>query len=52
MLFGDGVPDLTEPTADDVRFYADAGVHTAQLLMTGHGRPPSPRPNPPFARLA
>jgi hypothetical protein len=47
------VPDLTDTMAEDLRFYADSGVHTVQLLMTGHGRPPPPHPNPPaFARLA
>jgi hypothetical protein len=39
--------------AEDLRFYAETGVHTVQLLMTGHGHPPQPHPNPPaFARLA
>jgi hypothetical protein len=53
ILFAGGVPDLTETMAADLRFYAEAGVHTVQLLMTGHGGPPSPHPNPPaFARLA
>jgi hypothetical protein len=53
ILFAGGVPDLTETMAEDLRFYAEAGVHTVQLLMTGHGGPPSPHPNPPaFARLA
>jgi hypothetical protein len=53
ILFAGGVPDLTDTMAEDLRFYADAGVHTLQLLMTGHGRPPPPHPNPPaFARLA
>ncbi len=53
ILFADGVPDLTDTMAEDLRFYAEAGVHTVQLLMTGHRRPPSPHPNPPaFARLA
>jgi hypothetical protein len=53
ILFASGVPDLTEQMADDVALYRDAGVHTVQILMTGHGRPPSPHPNPPaFARLA
>jgi hypothetical protein len=53
ILFAGGVPDLSETMAEDLRFYAEAGVHTVQLLMTGHGRPPQPHPNPPaFARLA
>jgi hypothetical protein len=53
ILFAGGVPDLTDTMAEDLRFYAEAGVHTVQLLMTGHGRPPPPHPNPPaFARLA
>jgi hypothetical protein len=53
ILFAGGVPDLTDTMADDLRFYAEAGVHTVQLLMTGHRRPPPPHPNPPaFARLA
>jgi Domain of unknown function (DUF4838) len=52
ILFADGVPDLTETMADDLALYRDAGVHTVQMLVTGHGRP-SPHPNPPtFARLA
>jgi len=53
ILFAGGVPDLSETMAEDLRFYAKAGVDTVQLLMTGHGRPPQPHPNPPaFARLA
>jgi len=53
ILFAGGVPDLSATMAEDLRFYAEAGVHTVQLLMTGHGRPPQPHPNPPaFARLA
>src|SRR5918994_1040385 len=53
ILFAGGVPDLTHTMAEDLRFYAEAGVHTVQLLITGHGRPPSSHPNPPaFARLA
>jgi Domain of unknown function (DUF4838) len=53
ILFADGVPDLTETMAGDLAFYRDAGAHTVQMLMTGHGRPPSPHPNPvTFARLA
>jgi Domain of unknown function (DUF4838) len=53
ILFAGGVPDLTDTMAEDLRLYADAGVHTVQLLMTGHGSPPPPHPNPPaFARLA
>jgi hypothetical protein len=53
ILFAGAVPDLTDTMAEDLRYYADAGVHTVQLLMTGHGGPPSPHPNPPaFARLA
>jgi hypothetical protein len=53
ILFSGGVPDLTETMAEDLRCYAEAGVHTVQLLITGHGRPPPPHPNPPaFARLA
>ena len=53
ILFAGGVPDLTETMAEDLRFYAETGVHSVQLLMTGHGRRPQPHPNPPaFARLA
>jgi hypothetical protein len=53
ILFAGRVPDLTVTMADDLRFYAEAGVHTLQLLMTGHGRPPPQHPNlPAFARLA
>jgi hypothetical protein len=53
ILFSRGVPDLTETMGDDLRFYAEAGVDTVQLLMTGHGQAPPPHPNPPaFARLA
>jgi hypothetical protein len=53
IRFADGVPDLTATMAEDLRFYAETGVHTVQLLMTGHGHPPQPHPNPPaFARLA
>ena len=53
ILFADGVPDLTATMAEDLRFYAETGVHSVQLLMTGHGRRPQPHPNPPaFARLA
>jgi Domain of unknown function (DUF4838) len=53
ILFSRGVPDLTDTIGDDLRFYAEAGVDTVQLLMTGHGQAPPPHPNPPaFARLA
>ena len=53
ILFSGGVPDLTETMAEDLRFYAESGVDTVQLLITGHGHPPPPHPNPPaFARLA
>jgi hypothetical protein len=53
ILFSGGVPDLTKTMADDLAFYRHAGVHTVQMLITGHGRMPSPHPNPPaFARLA
>ena len=53
LLFAGGVPDLTATMADDLAFYRDAGVHTVQMLMTGHGRRPPRHPNPPaFARLA
>lgn len=53
ILFAGGVPDLSETMAKDLAFYRQAGVHTVQMLMTGHRRPPSPHPNPPaFARLA
>lgn len=53
ILFAGGVPDLTKTMAEDLRFYAEAGVHTVQMLMTGHGQAPPPHPNPPaFARLA
>jgi hypothetical protein len=53
ILFAGGVPDLTVTMADDLAFYRDAGAHTVQILMTGHGRPPPPHPNPrAFARLA
>jgi hypothetical protein len=53
ILFSGGVPDLTGTIRDDLRFYCEAGVDTVELLMTGHGRAPSPHPNPPaFARFA
>jgi Domain of unknown function (DUF4838) len=53
ILFAGGVPDLTRTMANDLAFYRDVGVHTVQMLITGHGRTPSPHPNPPaFARLA
>jgi hypothetical protein len=53
ILFAGGVPDLTETMAADLAFYRDAGVHTVQMLMTGHGRPPLPHANPAaFPRLA
>jgi hypothetical protein len=53
ILFADGVPDLTETMATDLAFYRDAGVHTVQMLMTGHGRPPGPQANvAAFPRLA
>ena len=53
ILFAGGVPDLTETMREDLAFYREAGVHTVQMLATGHGRPPSPHPNPPaFARFA
>ena len=53
ILFAGGVPDLTETMADDLAYYRQAGVHTVQILITGHGRAPEPHPNlPAFARLA
>jgi Domain of unknown function (DUF4838) len=53
IRFSGGVPDLSRPMADDLAFYRDAGVHTVQMLITGHGGPPPPHPNPPaFARLS
>jgi hypothetical protein len=53
LRFSEGVPDLTSTMAPDLAFYRGAGVHTVQMLSTGHGRAPSPHPNPPaFARLA
>jgi Domain of unknown function (DUF4838) len=53
ILFAGGVPDLRGTIAEDLAFYRDAGVHTVQMLCTGHGRRPSPHPNPlAFARLA
>jgi hypothetical protein len=53
ILFAAGVPDLRETMAEDLSFYRETGVHTVQLLATGHGRTPAPHPNPPaFARLA
>jgi hypothetical protein len=53
ILFSRGIPDLSETMAADLALYRDAGVHTVQMLITGHGRPPTPHPNPPaFARLA
>jgi hypothetical protein len=53
ILFAGGVPDLAETMADDLAYYREAGVHTVQMLITGHGRVPEPHPNPPaFARLA
>jgi hypothetical protein len=53
ILFSGGIPDLSETMAADLALYRDAGVHTVQMLITGHGRSPTPHPNPPaFARLA
>ena len=53
ILFSGGVPDLTETMARDLALYGNAGVHTVHMLATGHGRPPSPHPNPvAFTRLA
>src|SRR5919199_2281731 len=53
LLFSEGVPDLASTMARDLAFYREAGVHTVQMLATGHRRAPSPHPNPPaFARLA
>jgi hypothetical protein len=53
ILFAGRVPDLSETIAADLAFYRDAAVHTVQMLMTGHRRPPAPHPNPStFARLA
>jgi hypothetical protein len=53
ILFAGGVPDLTETMAEDLAYYREVGVHTVQMLMTGHGGRPSPHPNlPAFARLA
>ena len=52
-LFAGGMPDLGGRMAEDLAFYGEAGAHTVQMLITGHGRGPPPRPNPPaFARLA
>jgi hypothetical protein len=53
ILFAAGVPDLRETIAKDLFFYRKAGIHTVQMLATGHGHPPAPHPNPAaFARLA
>jgi hypothetical protein len=53
ILFNRGIPDLVETMASDLAFYREAGVHTVQLLMTGHRRPPARHPNPAaFPRLA
>jgi len=53
ILFPGAVPDLTATMAQDLAFYREAGVHTVQMLMTGHRRAPSLHPNPPaFASLA
>jgi len=53
LRLGLAVPDLTGTIAQDLAFYRSAGVHTVQMLMTGHGRSPSPHPNPvAFARFA
>jgi hypothetical protein len=53
IRFAGGIPDLTATMQRDLAFYRSGGVHTVQMLMTGHGRPPAPHPNPPaFARLA
>jgi Domain of unknown function (DUF4838) len=53
ILFSGDVPDLTETMAADLALYRDAGMHTVQMLITGHGRPPAPHPNPQaFPRLA
>jgi Domain of unknown function (DUF4838) len=53
ILFARGVPDLSRTMREDLAFYGEAGAHTVQMLITGHGRRPPPHPNPPaFARLA
>jgi hypothetical protein len=53
ILFRNGVPVLGRVMAADLAFYAGAGVHTVQALMTGRGAWARPHPNPwLFARLA
>jgi hypothetical protein len=53
ILFAGDVPDLAETMAADLTFYREAGAHTVQMLMTGHGSAPPRHPNPlAFARLA
>jgi hypothetical protein len=53
ILFSGGVPDLSETIARDIAYYRDVGVHTVQLLITGHGESPEPHPNlEAFARAA
>lgn len=52
IRFCGAIPDLSETMAQDLAFYRDAGVHTVQMLMTGHGASPSMHPNPiAFTRL-
>jgi Domain of unknown function (DUF4838) len=52
ILFRDGVPLLGRVMAGDLAFYAAAGAHTVQALMTGRGAWARPHPNPwLFARL-
>lgn len=52
IRFPGTIPDFTETMAQDLALYRDVGVHTVQMLMTGHGGTPPVHPNPPtFARL-
>jgi hypothetical protein len=53
ILFSGGVPVLGRVMKEDLAYYRDAGAHTVQALMTGHGPWREPHPNPwLFARLA
>jgi hypothetical protein len=48
IRFPGGVPDLTAPMADDLRFYRGAGVDTVQILATATvARRPRTQTRPP-----
>lgn len=52
IRFCGAIPDFSETIAQDLAFYRNAGVHTVQMLMTGHGGAPLMHPNPiAFTRL-